>query len=213
MSGVITYTRSLLLLEIDNVQTSVAQVNTALGAIERNEVVYDGRMCLLTMYWIATNAKRHSHNLNFICRSFNYYVDNDHYIDDSTVNTLRRIVDSVITVVNDELSVDRWDHIIPFLYAQVQVPDENDLEDLGRLENIKELRSVAIEFPNLIQFLENVALVEAEYLPDQKIGDPNDAITLMTLHSAKGLEFNNVVSTIIADTIYASILDAGLLSS
>ncbi len=67
--------------------------------------------------------------------------------------------------------------------------DENDLEDLGRLENIKELRSVAIEFPNLIQFLENVALVEAEYLPDQKQGDPNDAITLMTLHAAKGLEF------------------------
>ncbi len=70
--------------------------------------------------------------------------------------------------------------------------DENDLEDMQRLENIKELRSVAIEFPNLIQFLENVALVEAEYLPDQKQGDPNDAITLMTLHAAKGLEFKVV---------------------
>lgn len=70
--------------------------------------------------------------------------------------------------------------------------DENDLEDLARLENIKELRSVAIEFPNLIQFLENVALVEAEYLPDQKQVDPNNAITLMTLHAAKGLEFKVV---------------------
>lgn len=70
--------------------------------------------------------------------------------------------------------------------------DENDPEDLQRLENIKELRSVAIEFPNLIQFLENVALVEAEYLPDQKAGDPNNAITLMTLHAAKGLEFKVV---------------------
>lgn len=70
--------------------------------------------------------------------------------------------------------------------------DENDPEDLQRLENIKELRSVAIEFPNLVQFLENVALVEAEYLPDQKVGDPNNAITLMTLHAAKGLEFKAV---------------------
>ena len=70
--------------------------------------------------------------------------------------------------------------------------DENDMEDLARLENIKELRSVAIEFPNLIQFLENVALVEAEYLPDQKQNDPNNAITLMTLHAAKGLEFKVV---------------------
>ena len=34
-----------------------------------------------------------------------------------------------------------------------------------RLENIKELRSVAIEFPNLNQFLENVSLVEQEYMP------------------------------------------------
>ena len=35
--------------------------------------------------------------------------------------------------------------------------DEKDPEDKGRIENIKELRSVAIEFPNLTQFLENVA--------------------------------------------------------
>ncbi len=70
--------------------------------------------------------------------------------------------------------------------------DEDDGEDLARLENIKELRSVAIEFPNLIQFLENVSLVEAEYLPDQKTSDPNNAITLMTLHAAKGLEFKVV---------------------
>lgn len=35
-------------------------------------------------------------------------------------------------------------------------------ENLARLENIKELRSVATEFPNLEKLLENVALVEAE---------------------------------------------------
>ena len=35
-------------------------------------------------------------------------------------------------------------------------------ENLARLENIKELRSVATEFPNINEFLENVALVEAE---------------------------------------------------
>src|SRR3989337_680077 len=35
-------------------------------------------------------------------------------------------------------------------------------ENLARLENIKELRSVATEFPNINEFLENVALVEVE---------------------------------------------------
>lgn len=60
-------------------------------------------------------------------------------------------------------------------------------EDLARLENIKELRSVATQFTNLNDFLENVSLVEQEQLS----GDQNSAesVTLMTLHSAKGLEF------------------------
>ena len=68
--------------------------------------------------------------------------------------------------------------------------DEKDEEDVQRLENIKELRSVALEFEDIHQFLENVALVEQEYMPDKpKAGEKKDAITLMTLHAAKGLEF------------------------
>lgn len=72
--------------------------------------------------------------------------------------------------------------------------DERDEEDRTRLENIKELRSVAIEFPNLIEFLENVALVEQESMPDHPNpsaggGERKDAVNLMTLHAAKGLEF------------------------
>lgn len=68
--------------------------------------------------------------------------------------------------------------------------DEKIEEDRARLENIKELRSVAIAFPNLTEFLENVALVEQEYHHDpQENNDKKNAITLMTLHAAKGLEF------------------------
>ncbi len=68
--------------------------------------------------------------------------------------------------------------------------DEKVEEDRARLENIKELRSVAIEFPNLPDFLENVALVEQEYHSDkQENSEKKNAITLMTLHAAKGLEF------------------------
>ncbi len=71
--------------------------------------------------------------------------------------------------------------------------DDGAEEGKGRAENVKELRSVAEEFPNLIEFMENVALVENGNLPDkqQKANSkqPVDAVTLMTLHSAKGLEF------------------------
>ncbi|MEJ2347884.1 MAG: 3'-5' exonuclease [Patescibacteria group bacterium] len=66
-------------------------------------------------------------------------------------------------------------------------------ENIMRLENIKELRSVATEFPDINDFLENVALVGAEQ--DEKgvlkiLGKgANGKISLMTLHAAKGLEF------------------------
>ena len=72
--------------------------------------------------------------------------------------------------------------------------DEKNEEDAQRLENIKELRSVAIEFPELTQFLENVSLVEQEHMPDHikdEKGKKN-AVNLMTLHAAKGLEFKVV---------------------
>src|SRR5260221_1996793 len=68
--------------------------------------------------------------------------------------------------------------------------DETDSEDRSRLENIKELRSVAVAFPNLTEFLENVSLVEAEETSQAPIENgKRNAVTLMTLHSAKGLEF------------------------
>lgn len=66
-------------------------------------------------------------------------------------------------------------------------------EEASRLENIKELRSVATQFPVLREFLETVALVEQEYSPKKQRESGNDAsrdtVTLMTLHAAKGLEF------------------------
>jgi DNA helicase-2/ATP-dependent DNA helicase PcrA len=69
--------------------------------------------------------------------------------------------------------------------------DENDPQDLTRVENVKELRSVATEFPDLGQFLENVALIQQEYLPEEKNKkeELEDAVTLMTVHAAKGTEF------------------------
>lgn len=72
--------------------------------------------------------------------------------------------------------------------------NSTDSEDLNRLENIKELRSVAAEFRILWQFLENVALVEQEYLPATPTleDESKKAVTLMTMHAAKGLEFKKV---------------------
>lgn len=77
------------------------------------------------------------------------------------------------------------DHVVKEL-DYLSLYDSEDEEDRARLENIKELRSVALAFPNINEFLENVALVEQEYASKN---DSKNAITLMTLHAAKGLEF------------------------
>ncbi|WFU43130.1 UvrD-helicase domain-containing protein [Bradyrhizobium sp. CB82] len=57
----------------------------------------------------------------------------------------------------------------------------------GRLENLKELVRSMEEFENLQGFLEHISLVM-----DRDGGTEEDAVSLMTLHSAKGLEFDNV---------------------
>jgi DNA helicase-2/ATP-dependent DNA helicase PcrA len=64
---------------------------------------------------------------------------------------------------------------------------DKGIEAAGRIENLKELLNAIAPFPSLGEFLEHVSLVMDTA---GKEGDP--AVTLMTLHAAKGLEFDHV---------------------
>src|SRR5215212_7257239 len=57
----------------------------------------------------------------------------------------------------------------------------------GRLENLKELVRSMEEFENLAGFLEHISLVM-----DTDKGEGVDSVSIMTLHAAKGLEFDTV---------------------
>ena len=57
----------------------------------------------------------------------------------------------------------------------------------GRLENLKELVRSMEEFENLSGFLEHISLVM-----DTAGGEDEDKVSIMTMHSAKGLEFDTV---------------------
>jgi DNA helicase-2/ATP-dependent DNA helicase PcrA len=84
-----------------------------------------------------------------------------------------------------------------------------DLQDASRLDNLTELVTVAREFAadpvildggaepgSLAAFLERVALVaDADQIPDDDGGAADGVVTLMTLHTAKGLEFPVVFLT------------------
>ncbi|PJM94271.1 DNA helicase PcrA [Streptomyces sp. CB01373] len=85
-----------------------------------------------------------------------------------------------------------------------------DPQDETRIENLQELAAVALEFEQergegepvaLSDFLEQVALVaDSDQIPDEEDGD--GVITLMTLHTAKGLEFPVVFLTGMEDGVF-----------
>ena len=65
--------------------------------------------------------------------------------------------------------------------------NDKTAEAPGRLENLKELVDALAEFDTLEGFLEHVSLVM-----EAAEGDQREMVTVMTLHAAKGLEFDTV---------------------
>jgi DNA helicase II / ATP-dependent DNA helicase PcrA len=91
-----------------------------------------------------------------------------------------------------------------------------DPQDEGRVDNLRELVSVAREFEeqragtgelaSLDEFLEQVSLVaDADSVPDHSGG----VVTLMTLHTAKGLEFPAVFLTGMEDGVFPHLRTLG----
>ncbi|GAA0795812.1 DNA helicase PcrA [Spirilliplanes yamanashiensis] len=93
-----------------------------------------------------------------------------------------------------------------------ELEESIDPQDAGRVENLQELVSVAREYTERIEggdetatlagFLEQVALVaDADQIPSD---DPEHSgvVTLMTLHTAKGLEFPVVFLTGLEDGVF-----------
>ena len=82
---------------------------------------------------------------------------------------------------------------------------EHGIEAEGRLENIMELLGMAREFETVDEFLEQISLVTDTDAMD----DSESLVTLMTLHSAKGLEFPAVFLTGMEDGVLPHIRTLG----
>ncbi|MDO8488237.1 MAG: 3'-5' exonuclease, partial [bacterium] len=104
---------------------------------------------------------------------------------------LQKLESSAGSILKTKSSLKILDEVIK-ITGYLDLYQEDNEEDLARLENIKELRSVAEQFPILADFLENVALTEKESRRYRRTDSGLGAVTLMTLHAAKGLEFNTV---------------------
>jgi DNA helicase-2/ATP-dependent DNA helicase PcrA len=90
----------------------------------------------------------------------------------------------------------------------------HDPQDESRVENLRELEAVAREFEDaapdgtLADFLEQVALVaDSDEIPEA--GDDGGVVTLMTLHTAKGLEFPVIFLTGMEDGVFPHLRSLG----
>ena len=91
-----------------------------------------------------------------------------------------------------------------------QLRKSNEIEDKSRIENLEELVSDAVEFErnnedkSLAAYLEKVSLVQDINEGDE---EEDNAVVLMTLHSAKGLEFPHVFMVGMENGIFPSMSD------
>ena len=89
-----------------------------------------------------------------------------------------------------------------------ELKEEGEVEAESRLENIEELINKAVSYwesadePSLSEFLEEVALVA----DIDSMDESEDRIILMTLHSAKGLEFPYVYLVGMEDGLFPSMM-------
>ena len=85
-----------------------------------------------------------------------------------------------------------------------ELRDERSIEAEGRLENLAELIGSAEQYETCDEFLEQVSLVS----PTDELDDQSE-VTLMTLHTAKGLEFPIVFVVGMEDGIFPSFMSLG----
>ncbi len=108
-----------------------------------------------------------------------------------TLGELRPLVSTVNPADFIQLVADRTGYM-------AELVAEHTHESDGRIENIAELGSVAGQFDDVVGFLETVALVADS---DDLDGD-GTRVSLMTLHTAKGLEFPAVFVVGLEDGIF-----------
>jgi DNA helicase-2/ATP-dependent DNA helicase PcrA len=135
----------------------------------------------------------------------------------AAVQAFRQLVDDLRTLVESGTGpATVLEAVLERTGYAAELAGSADPQDQTRIENLQELVSVAREFEEssaaagggatLTEFLEQVALVaDADEIPDEPeegAGEATGVVTLMTLHTAKGLEFPVVFLTGLEDGIF-----------
>ena len=111
------------------------------------------------------------------------------------LSAFTKLVEDLAKLLEDGMSLpDFYDELIIRTGYVEMLESKPSEENKTRLENVRELKSSisayvqSAEMPTLAGFLEEIAL----YTDIEQYNESDDAVVLMTMHSAKGLEFDNV---------------------
>ena len=135
---------------------------------------------------IETNARKNNLSLLESCKILS---TNNHFNSKTSIN-LKNFLNSLDAwkLKSQQLSITELVEVIleESGYTEMWKNDKSP-EAEGRLENLKELVSAVSEFETLGSFLEHIQLVM-----DNSINNNKDSVNMLTLHAAKGLEFDHV---------------------
>lgn len=136
-----------------------------------------------------------------------------------TVNKLRNfatMIKSFQTLLNKQNAIELAKHICNTVGIIKDLKEDDTPEGLTRVQNIEELLNAIMEFSDkqvdevtgeqnevtLNKFMEDVALLTDQ---DKKDDEDDDYVTLMTIHSAKGLEFPYVYIVGLEENLFPGI--------
>ncbi|MZQ85721.1 DNA helicase PcrA [Paenibacillus sp. 5J-6] len=108
----------------------------------------------------------------------------------------REMIDNLNRMVEYLSVTELTEKVLELSQYRMEMQRENTIESKARLENIEEFLSVTMDFEkrnedkSLISFLTDLALIaDIDTLDKDQPEEEQDAVVLMTMHSAKGLEF------------------------
>lgn len=136
-----------------------------------------------------------------------------------TVNKLIKFREMIVKFSDDIQSLDAFDSATEIaresgVLAELNKPESH--EEITKFENVEELLNGIKEFvdehddpenfPTLERFMENVALLTNQ---DNEKEDDFNKVTIMTIHSAKGLEFKFVFLAGLEEDLFPSAMSSG----
>lgn len=136
-----------------------------------------------------------------------------------TITKLKKFRDMIIKFSEDIQSMDAFDSATEIaresgILSQLNKPESH--EEITKFENVEELLNGIKEFvdenedpenfPTLERFMENVALLTNQ---DNEKDEDFNKVTIMTIHSAKGLEFKHVFLAGLEEDLFPSAMSSG----